>query len=531
MPSNFKKKKHRKHKNRQNAASDGEDETDDIATKDSNHVPAPKEENNNKPYIVRFSDICGRYLVAARNLKAGEKIIEVDPLAIGPWAASEPVCIGCYKRFEKGAKIVRCAHCGWRVCSTSCSSLTVSGDHRKLECNPLKEHNVAKLFETSSAEQIKIMYEAIFALRCLLLKKSDPERYALLLEMEALNELRQKISSLWKRNQQLIVSRIRDEWKFDEFTESEIHTVCGIIEVNSFQIGQSEVHARALYPEAFYIMHDCTPNTTHTDDPKTQVLSIRLTNDLKAGEPITLSYSYTLQGTLKRRQHLYESKFFWCQCKRCSDPTEFGTNCSTMKCTKCQKGHILTTNPLDQNADWKCKSCSNIIPAQNVLQLLDRLFKELDAIDGNGIELYEHFITKYRHILHDNHYLFLSAKHSLCQLYGKISGFLISEMSLEQIIEKEKICRDLLLVVSAYEPGLSRLRGVIMYELHAPIMIQVKYQSETGQINANQLKRMLTEVIQLLKQSAAILSFEPPGSQEYEMAVAARDALQKMQAT
>lgn len=169
--------------------------------------------------------------------------------------------------------------------------------------------------------------------------------------------------------------------------------------------------------------------------------------------------------------------------------------------------------------------------AQNILQLLDRLYKELDAIDGNGIELYEHFIAKYRHILHDNHYLFLSAKHSLCQLYGKISGYLISEMSLEQIKEKEKICRDLLLVVNAYEPGLSRLRGVIMYELHAPIMIQVKYQSETGQINANQLKRMLTEVIQLLKQSAAILSFEPPGSQEYEMAVAARDALQKMQAS
>lgn len=531
MPVNFKKKKHRKHKphNRQHASSDVEDESGECSSKEIS-LPAPPEENNKKPYIVRHSDVWGRYLVAARNLKAGEKIIQVEPLAMGPWAASDPVCLGCYKRFAKGSKIIRCSGCGWRICSHTCSGLTANGAHKRLECNPLKEHNVVNLLETSSAEQIKLMYEAIFALRCLLLKKTDPERYATLLEMESLNELRQKISSLWKRNQEMIVGRIRDEWRFDEFSEGEIHTVCGIIEVNSFQIGQDDVYARALYPEAFYIMHDCTPNTTHTDDPKTHVLSIRLTNDLKAGDPITLSYSYTLQGTLKRRQHLFESKFFWCQCKRCSDPTEFGTNCSTIKCTKCPKGYILTTNPLDQDADWKCKSCSHTMPAKIIVQLLDRLFKELDAIDGNSIDLYEQFNVKYQNILHHNHYLFLSTKHSLCQLYGKISGYLISEMSLQQIKQKEKICRDLLSVVDVYEPGLSRLRGVIMYELHAPIMVQIKYQSEAGQINANQLRRMLTEVIHLLKHSSQILSFEPPGSQEYEMAVAAREALQNMQA-
>ncbi|XP_062556423.1 SET domain-containing protein SmydA-8 isoform X2 [Armigeres subalbatus] len=448
---------------------------------------------------------------------------------MGPWAASDPVCLGCYKRFAKDSRIIKCTGCGWRICSPTCSGLSANEPHKKLECIPLKEHNVGNLFETGSAEQIKLMYEAIFALRCLLLKKIDPERYAMLLEMEPLNELRQQISSLWKRNQELIVNRIRDEWKFDEFTDSEIHTACGIIEVNSFQIGQDDVFARALYPEAFYIMHDCTPNTTHTDDPKSRVLSIRLTNDLKAGDPITLSYSYTLQGTLKRRQHLFESKFFWCQCKRCSDPTEFGTNCSSIKCTKCPKGYILATDPLNQDADWKCKTCSHSMSAKIIVQLLDRLFKEMDTIDGNSVDLYEQFNTKYQNTLHPNHYLFLSTKHSLCQLYGKISGYLISEMSLQQIKHKEKICRDLLSVVDTYEPGMSRLRGVIMYELHAPIMIQIKYQSESGQINPNQLRRMLTEVMHLLKQSAQILSFEPSGSQEHEMAVAARDALLNMQ--
>lgn len=374
------------------------------------------------------------------------------------------------------------------------------------------------------------MYEAIFALRCLLLKKVDPEKYNILLKMDPLNELREKISELWKRNQQSIVSRIRDEWQFEEFSELEIHTVCGVIEVNSFQIGPNDVHARALYPEAFYLMHDCTPNTTHTDDLDTQILSIRLTKDLKAGDPITLSYSYTLQGTLKRRQHLYDCKFFWCRCKRCTDPTEFGTHCSTLKCSKCPKGLVLSSDPLDQDAEWKCTTCTYTVSSHLVTQLLDKLFKEVDAIDGNDVQLYEQFIVKYKSVLHENHYLFLAAKHSLCQLYGKIEGYLIPQMSLEQIKHKETLCRELLALVDKYEPGLSRLRGVIMYELHAPIMILSQYQFQTGQIIPNQLKLKLNEVRQLLSQSAEILSFEPPGSQEHEMALAARDALQKMQA-
>ncbi|XP_058460574.1 SET domain-containing protein SmydA-8 [Malaya genurostris] len=529
MPPNFKKKKHpRKNKNHHHQSIDKETYKEEEADTKSALTESVTEENNNKPYIVKYSDVCGRYLVASRDLKAGEKIIEVEPLAIGPWAESDPVCLGCHRPFLKGCSTVRCTGCGWQICSPNCSGLEANNAHKSLECIPLKEHNVIKLFSSSSVHQIKLMYEAIFTLRCLLLKKTDPEKYSQLLEMESLNELRQQNCILWKRNQEAIVERIRNDWKFEEFSESEIHTICGIIEVNSFQIGQNDVHARALYPEAFYIMHDCTPNTTHTDDPETNLLSIRLTKDLKTGDPITLSYSYTLQGTLKRRQHLFDSKFFWCRCQRCSDPTEFGSNCSTLICTKCSNGLVLSTNPLDQESDWKCKSCEHIISAEIVTRLLDRLFKEVDAIDGNSIELYEKFIDSYKSTLHFNHYLFLSAKHSLCQLYGKISGYLIPDMSLQQIKHKEILCRDLLSVVDLYEPGLSRLRGVIMYELHVPIMILAKYQFETHQINNNQLKRKLNEALKLLKESAMILSFEPAGSPEYEMATAACDAVEKM---
>lgn len=114
--------------------------------------------------------------------------------------------------------------------------------------------------------------------------------------------------------------------------------------VNCFEIGQNGSRARALYDEAFLLAHDCSANTSHTDNPTNYEMTIRVTRDVPKGDAITLSYAYTLQvrknrfffssikidilslcilpqGTLKRREHLQEGKFVWCQCKRCSDPT------------------------------------------------------------------------------------------------------------------------------------------------------------------------------------------------------------------
>ena len=132
--------------------------------------------------------------------------------------------------------------------------------------------------------------------RCLLLKDEQPERWKKINEMEAHNDIRKQIPTVWERNQKAIVERIINQWNYKQFTEIEIHTICGILEVNSFEVGQAPIgRARALYAEAFLFAHDCQPNTTHTDDPCTYQLTVRTTKSLKKNEIITLSYSYTLQ--------------------------------------------------------------------------------------------------------------------------------------------------------------------------------------------------------------------------------------------
>lgn len=163
-----------------------------------------------------------------------------------------------------------------------------------------------------------------------------------------------------------------------------------------------------------------------------------------------------------------------------------------------------------------------------MLKLVDTVYAELDAIDANALDGFEQFLRKYRNVFHRNHYLCVCAKHSLFQLYGRADGYLIQELSLEQLRAKEQHCRDLLAVVDRLDPGLSKLRGVIMYELHAPLMIQATRQFEAGQIYAGDLKRRLQEVVQLLRDSERILRMEPTGTSEHDMSLAATDALQRI---
>lgn len=75
-------------------------------------------------------------------------------------------------------------------------------------------------------------------------------------------------------------------------------------------------------------------------------IRLRAMTDLEADQQLHHSYTFTLNGTAQRQEHLRTGKFFTCECQRCKDPTELGTNFSTFKCTKCEDGWVLTANPL-----------------------------------------------------------------------------------------------------------------------------------------------------------------------------------------
>lgn len=73
---------------------------------------------------------------------------------------------------------------------------------------------------------------------------------------------------------------------------------------------------------------------------------VRASVNVPENEELFASYTHSLSPTMLRREHLREGKYFDCECSRCADPTELGTHMSTLKCTKCDNGVVMSTNPL-----------------------------------------------------------------------------------------------------------------------------------------------------------------------------------------
>lgn len=66
---------------------------------------------------------------------------------------------------------------------------------------------------------------------------------------------------------------------------------------------------------------------------------------------------YNYQGNKARQEHLLEGKYFRCQCTRCTDPTELGTEISSLVCHKCRKGFLRHVEIEKGFKMWQCGEC------------------------------------------------------------------------------------------------------------------------------------------------------------------------------
>jgi hypothetical protein len=111
------------------------------------------------------------------------------------------------------------------------------------------------------------------------------------------------------------------------------------------------------------------------------------------------------------------------------------------------------------SVSWSTQSYLALVDVLNQGSGFRRIADEVEALDESSIPALEDFLRRYQNVLHPNHYHCLGVLHSLCQLYGKAPGYLINDMTEEQLRHKRDLCRQLLKVVDVLEPGYSRLRG------------------------------------------------------------------------
>jgi SET domain len=233
-----------------------------------------------------------------------------------------------------------------------------------------------------------------------------------------------------------------------------------------------------LYATGCIIEHNCSPNCHFTFEKKNGFkLTVRAARDIGKGEHIATCYGNLLWGSQQRRQQLREAKYFNCCCERCADPTELGTNFSSLRClgsdeAACDGGIQTPINPLAEEGDgleWACNKCPIRVSGDQVAFIVSKMSEEIDNViyKTPNVPAVESLMEKLGNFLHPEHYHMFTLKHSLIQLYGNHKDFFIESISIDALKRKLKLCDSLLQTLKRLDPHNIRLSiytAVVLYE-------------------------------------------------------------------
>lgn len=222
-----------------------------------------------------------------------------------------------------------------------------------------------------------------------------------------------------------LVSYLHEQLNLTHIDPELVMRIAAILDTNCFEIRPPGLgtKVRAIYPETAMLSHDCTPNTRHVFDADFNI-TVLATVDIACGQLITVTYTQLLKSSIERRAHLLDAKCFHCLCARCKDPTELGTFCGSIVCSRCRRGKMVTTDPLNERAVWRCNAAD--CPHETAGRMIESgnrtLMKELEKLERSP-RAFEEWLQRYEETLHARNTHVLQVKYALIQMYGNVHGF------------------------------------------------------------------------------------------------------------
>nr|XP_033325103.1 SET domain-containing protein SmydA-8-like isoform X1 [Megalopta genalis] len=457
------------------------------------------------PWTVGYSKLGGRGLFATRNIEPNELIFVDAPLIVGPRCAASrlPMCVCCYKN---ECPLFPCDRgCGLPVCSVQCEN---SPNHVDYECKYLRS-----LVPTSGTDWSFDLLLTVIPIRGLFM--TEQQRKCLAGFQWDESHLAAFEAELLQRN----VANPPSEEDLELMKR-----VCGTFATNAFETVsvQDNDHSsslRGLYPLGALQNHCCTPNTRHHFD-NGQRLYVNAARPISAGDELTMSYTSLFWDTTRRRRFLSVTKRFACACKRCSDPTEFGSRLGALLCEseKCS-GNLLPQDPLNSTSSWICDKCSIVMSNREVTSIRS----SLSAIMENVMyktprEIYDFMQRELKLVIPLTNYLIMDIKFRIISYYGRAEGVQWGDLTDAELDTKARYCKDLLATLDILNGGDSKKKGLLLYELYCTNMEKTKrlrqqqnIRNERAQfsIQNDENERLLEDAMTILQNDVvAAVNFE-----------------------
>ncbi|KAK3872287.1 hypothetical protein Pcinc_022620 [Petrolisthes cinctipes] len=400
---------------------------------------------------IKWTPHYGRYMVASRDISAGEVLLREAPLLVLPKLDSNPTCLSCLKRL-KHEDWCGCGGCGGPLCHPHCPG----SNHMAEECSLLRRLDLRKAPHIDAL--LKELNILIGPLRLLLLMQESLSARDILLSLESHKEKRPKMA-IGNFIQEYILGGLRSRLGL-EVNPDTVHHVCGILDTNAFEVSLDEGdRGRALCVLASMMNHSCLPNAQRWYS-EGQIV-VQASRDIAEGCPILINYTQTLWGTQARATHLSTFKMFLCKCERCADPTELGSHLSSVRCRECDDDLLV---PLAESRDhWRCRGCGVGVDSGTVEIMVRAGAGALSKLREADITTASLILEHLKKVLGHSHYMVMQAKQAL--LHAIVMNSKLQDLASEDLKKAVYLSQDLLDLTFLVEPGLTRLRGLLLYLL------------------------------------------------------------------
>ena len=334
------------------------------------HYKIHKNRNGDcQPFKMIYKEGFGRCLIATRDIKTFEIVLEDQAAAWGTFDNSKTYCLACLEMVEDATCV--CRECNLPLCDKEeCRNSVV----HQPECQFLRNHKPEKLDITNKHP----VYALITPLRIFSLKEgssNDSAKTSKLFDdiMSLTSHLieQKDDKERWARIEHEVLPILRG-CGFLERDIDLIEDIIAIIKTNCCGLTPRLEHfgasrGIALFPYFSMINHSCVANCRYSISMDNQTMVVRSLRPITKNDDITIHYVGISLGNIARINALKNQWRFDCNCERCLDPSEFGTNLQAIRCINCSRTEdrpaymLPSSQPSVKGNNIEVRQCTRII--------------------------------------------------------------------------------------------------------------------------------------------------------------------------
>lgn len=165
---------------------------------------------------------------------------------------------------------------------------------------------------------------------------------------------------------------------------------------------------------------------------------------------------------------------------------------------------------------WKCLKCGHTLRNEQVENILEKAKEEVFH-SQDDLRRLEYLLAKLNTLLHKNHYIMVDLKQNIANILRSIIMQSLQRPGRRLYERKIRLCKELVLLLHTIQPGISRLKGIALYEMATASAELYRLRFGEKELTAEELKEHLGQCEAMYKEAIRLLLHEPTETPEGQL--------------